>query len=159
LLGNLDCLFEEKTVENKEEFERKYMNGFGFALNDQESSLVRGAVQDTWQACTAHHEAERNALLAVIEIQREALNNLLYGAVSALDINEANTVGAHYVEKICKQALALAPNNVRLVEVGSVEIYNGNTGKQLVAPYPTVIFKSDMPAIGTKLYVIKKVRE
>jgi hypothetical protein len=142
-------------MDNREAFEQ-YLKNYGYHQNSFSKKEAGGIVEyvDTridllwqaWQACTAHHEAERNALLAVIEAKNEALK-----------IGYERTKYNFDDEQDCKifsSALSLTPNNVRLVEVSTVTAVAKGEKIWLV-----VSDTSQEPLNvnrGTKLYTIEK---
>lgn len=91
-----------------------------------------------WQACANHYESERNALLAVIAEKDKALNLLMTNF--GMDEDEWNKP----VFDSGRKALALTPENVRLVEVKNIELIDG---------WPTLV--SEKSESGTKLYAIE----
>ena len=97
---------------------------------------------EIWQACANHYEAELNSLLAVIQKQIEAL----------VDVNDelrtANYRGD--LQETITDALALAPENCKLVEVGEVTniTYEDKTEQDIKINY---LFEN----VGTKLYAIE----
>ena len=86
------------------------------------------------QACTAHHEAERNALLAVIAQKDKALRKIHNGLKSHFD-----------AQMLAVEALALTPN-IRLVEVDYVDSTIGyvlNPAKMFYEPKLYTIEKGE----------------
>ena len=68
------------------------------------------AAQSSWHACQAINDKRIQQLLAVIELQREALRKICRDADSRA-----------YAEQIADEALAIKPEDVELVEVGEAD--------------------------------------
>lgn len=125
------------------EFEKwsKSLEFFDWVTTEEHAKLNFNA---GYQACAQRYEAERNALLAVVEKHREALitftkamEDCSFYPDTTADINGLNVAYSN-----CENSLALTPENVRLVEVGTVS--NND-----------VFLHSDLRGGDTKLYTIE----
>jgi hypothetical protein len=95
-----------------------------------------------WQAATAQQQETINNLLAVIAKKDEALQYFVNSSGAEPSLSVAFTKA--------EQALALTPENVRLVEVGDVETLGGypDTSQQ-------ICYLKIRANNGTKLYTIE----
>jgi hypothetical protein len=154
-------------MDNREAFEKEW------AVTGMPKDKQRLA-DAAWQACTAHHEAiikqlvsERdalaetvnetqqayNALLAVIAQKDEALTRIgdittIISLTESIPSSAANEVFRIEIES--KEALALTPKNLRLVEVGMARRVDGSSLLTMDS------FDADKVPAGTKLYTIEK---
>jgi len=74
-----------------------------------QESLTYDIAFHGWQACQSLNDKRIQQLLAVIDVQREALRKICRDADSRA-----------YAEQIADESLAIKPENVELVEVGSI---------------------------------------
>ena len=126
-------------MDNRESFEQWYKtvpDGAELTNGDMLESNGDDALAG-WQACTAHHEAERNAFLAVIAEKDEALQTC----------TDLSAYEQCFDSDKVAEARELTPDNVRLVEVGYFKLQDTIDAKWVLVNQPTKF----------KAYTIEKV--
>lgn len=126
-----------------------------------QESLTYDIAFHGWQACQSLNDKRIQQLLAVIELQNDALkaadkfisNGIDLGYIRMPDADTPDP--AHKTPSIVKNAISIKPENVELVEVGDFAIHEDKVGTRY--PSQRMAYGYDEFKIGeiNKLYTIK----